>query len=323
MPLMQHHIKKNAADLRKDILRFDPRITCAYLFTITKYGYPPDVQHTLRHIDEMADMGFVSIELEGIGETNIRFLSAHTSQVTDKLAQRNCHVPVFCVVLPGLGATDADTRNKSLELFRLGCKTARAFGAEGVLDNGPLLPLVYPPGMPVMRHYSSENLQLPAGFNWDKYHNDLVQTFRTACNIAAEYDLKYHLHPCEGSLVTTTDSFINFSHAVGCDNLMFNLDTANQFFMKDNLELSILRLIKQVSYIHISDNSGIRVEHTIPGNGKINWNNFFSTLQKAGFTGKLAIDVGGAETSTIKDIEDAYHRSAVWLSQQINSYLLN
>lgn len=322
MPLIPSHINQSTYVHTGAHRLYSDRITCAYLFTITQHGYPPDAQHTLQHIDEMASLGFTSIELEGIGEKNINYLSQHRLQIADKLATHQCTVPVFCIVLPQLSSTDADKRNRSLELFEKGCELAHALGAQGVLDNGPLLPLQFPANMPVMRHYSSHDLVVPPNFNWDSYYTNLVQTFRTACNIAAGFQLQYHMHPCEGSLITGTDSFINFSDAVDCDNLMFNLDTANQFFMKDHLELSVLRLIHKISYIHISDNSGERVEHSVPGQGKINWNNFFSALQQAGFTGKLAIDVGGAETG-IEDIQQAYRQTAAWLDEKINSYLLN
>ena len=38
-----------------------------------------------------------------------------------------------------------------------------------------------------------------------------------------------------GVLCATTDGFLNFYQAVGRENLRFNLDTANQFVLKDNL----------------------------------------------------------------------------------------
>ena len=46
---------------------FDRHITCAFLYSITRYGYPPDAEHMVTYVHEMADLGFQSIELEGIG----------------------------------------------------------------------------------------------------------------------------------------------------------------------------------------------------------------------------------------------------------------
>ncbi|WP_315824213.1 sugar phosphate isomerase/epimerase [Paraflavitalea speifideaquila] len=117
-----------------------------------------------------------------------------------------------------------------------------------------------------------------------------------------------------------TDSFLHFWQAVGAGNLYFNLDTANQYFMKENLSLSVLRLADKISYIHLSDNSGTQVEHQVPGAGNIYWDGFFSTLQSIGYKGRIAIDVGGAETK-INNIDQAYTQTASWLNTQIKRYL--
>lgn len=305
------------------MMRYSERMCCAYLYIISKYGYPPPVKDTVQHIGEMAGLGFRHIELEGIGGDNIDHLYAHRAMIGEALEKYGCSVPVLCLVLPQLGSGKAAERSKSLEQFEKGCITARALGAEGVLDNGPLLPLTYPADMPVMRHYNDEvlgKLLPPHDLHWNTYWEDLTGTYREACSIAARYGLDYHLHPCEGSLTASTDGFINFSAAVGAENLYFNLDTANQYFLKENLSLSVLRLADKISYIHISDNSGLQVEHQVPGDGNIYWDGFFSTLQSVGYKGRLAIDVGGAETN-IDDIEQGYKRSASWLDQQFNQYL--
>ncbi len=301
------------------------QITCAYLYPITLYGYPPDIQDTVKHIEEMAAMGFRSIELEGIGPSNIQYLYQHQEKIGEALARYDCSLPVLCLVLPQLGAADSARRNESLEWFEMGCEVAKKLGAAGVLDNGPLLPLEYPDNAPILRHYSEDllnNLGLPAGFIWNDYQTSLVDTFRKACNIAAKYQLIYHLHPCEGSLITSADSFLNFADAVNSSNLFFNMDTANQFYFRDNLPLSVLRVAEKISYIHISDNSGSRVEHLVPGDGNIYWNSFFEALRAVNFKGNFGIDVGGAETG-IRDMEIAYLRTAKWLQENINEYSLN
>lgn len=305
--------------------QYTDKITCAYLYPITRYGYPPDIRHTAAHIAEMAAMGFRSIELEGIGEENIRYLYQHHAAIAEKLGEYHCEVPVLCVVLPQLSSADPAKQSKALELFEMGCITAKALGAAAVLDNGPLLPLEYPAGAPIRRHYTEEHLltmQLPAGFSWNDYWEQLTATYNKACSIAGRYNLTYQLHPCEGSLVTGTDSYINFSTAVNSHHLRFNLDTANQFYFKDNLPLSLVRLADKIDYIHISDNRGQRVEHLAPGNGKIHWDSFFSTLRDIRFKGKFAIDVGGAETG-ITDLKEAFLQSADWLNEQLERYSLN
>lgn len=299
-------------------------ICCAYLYIISRYGYPPPVEDTVSHIREMAGLGFSSIELEGIGKKNIEYLFKHKNTIKEALEQYGCKVPILCLVLPQLGADlDAAGEAECLELFEMGCETARFFGAEGVLDNGPLLPLQYPANMPVMRHYSGseiDSLRPLSASRWERYWEELTDRYRSVCAIAARYGLDYHLHPCEGSLTPSTDSFLFFAEAVGAPNLMFNLDTANQFLIRENLPLSVIRLAHRVKYIHISDNTGQQAGHLPPGSGNINWKIFFSVLREVGFNGRLAIDVGGAETQ-IEDLDAAYLETAKWLRQQWSSDL--
>ncbi|MBN9381404.1 MAG: sugar phosphate isomerase/epimerase [Chitinophagaceae bacterium] len=305
--------------------RYPDKIACAYLYPITRYGYPPDIRQTISHISEMAALGFSSLELEGIGEENIHYLYKHSSDIADALANAGCKVPVLCVVLPQLGAVDAAERTRSLEYFEMGCEVARSLGAQAVLDNGPLLPLGYPRQTPIRRHYGEEQLaalSLPPTFSWYKYWHALVATFQEACGIAQRYQLTYDLHPCEGSLITDTDSFTLFATAVDRPNLLFNLDTANQFYFRDNLPLSVHRLVGKTRYIHLSDNTGSRVEHLVPGDGRIQWDAFFSALRDINFQGNFALDIGGAETP-ISDLQAAYGRAARWLQEKLETYSLN
>lgn len=295
-------------------------ICCAYLYIISKYGYPPPVEHTTTHIAEMAALGFSSIELEGIGPSRIRFLYTHRQGIKEALERHGCQVPVLCLVLPQLSMdVAAETKAEMLEHFEMGCLVADYLGAEGVLDNGPLLPLQYPQELRVMRHYNGPGLNalLPVEpARWDGFWENLTDTYRKACKLAAKYGLDYHLHPCEGSLTATTDSFLQFMQAVGAPNLMFNLDTANQFLFRDNLPLSLVRLADRIGYIHISDSRGLQPEHLPPGSGQIQWDTFFSVLEQIGFQGRIAIDVGGAETP-INDLDGAYRDSAQWLAQKL------
>ncbi len=98
-----------------------------------------------------------------------------------------------------------------------------------------------------------------------------------------------------GSLVFNTDAFLYFYDAVGRDNLRFNIDVANLYYARDNVNLSLHRLEGLVDYIHIADSKGTRKEHLEPGQGSINWEDFFAILQKTNFSGYLGIDVGRSE----------------------------
>jgi sugar phosphate isomerase/epimerase len=294
-------------------------LVCCYLYIITQYGYPPPAQQTKQHLHQMKELGFTSVELEGIREDHLLEIYEQRISIRETIDALELKVPYFCAVLPGLGSADAAERKANLALFRKGCEVAELFNARGILDNAPLPPYQFPENIPVVRHYEEEVLMaagFPSGLKWKEYWKGLIQTYREACDMAAGFGLSYQMHPCAGVLSANTDAFLYFADAVNRPNLRFNLDTANQFFLKDNLMLSLLRLEAHIDYIHLSDNGGHKVEHLVPGEGVINWDAFFQALAGIGFQGQYGIDVGGAE-SKVGSIHEAYTRSAQWLEKRV------
>lgn len=299
--------------------RFDPRIVACYLYPITRYGYPPPVEDTERYIEELVRLGFRSIELEGIRAPHLRAMHRMRGDVRRTLDRLEVTVPYYCVVLPGLASADPAERATSLELFELGCETARDLGAVGVLDNGPLPPYAFPGDVPVVRHYDEDVLAragLPPSLDWQGYWRDLVASYREACDVAARFGLTYLIHPAIGVLCANTDGFLLFHASVDRPNLRFNLDTANQFVARDHLPLSMLRLADHVDYIHVSDNRGSKPEHLPLGEGAIDWDVFFRTLEQTGYSGSFGIDIGGSE-SDVADLDRAYVEAAAFLEQRL------
>ncbi len=298
--------------------RFHKDIVACYLYTITRHGYPPAAQNTLQHMDEFSRLGFSSIELEGIREQHLEGMYQQRYELKQKADELLLEVPVFCIVMPGLCSPHREERDKNLERFKKGCEVAHVLGSVAVLDNAPLPPWQFPGDIPITRHYDEDVLAaatIPEDLNWETYWEGLTETFREACDLASAQGLNYHLHPCYGALVNSTDAYLLFAEAVKRDNLKFNLDTANQYYMKDNLFLSLLRLRDHINYIHISDNRGSKVEHLALGEGAIQWERFFEMLDRIGYTGKFGIDVGGAE-SAVSDLDSTYRDAARWLTEQ-------
>ncbi|MEJ2634350.1 MAG: sugar phosphate isomerase/epimerase [Calditrichia bacterium] len=293
-------------------------IVCCYLYVISKYGYPPPAENTVPYLREMKALGFRAIELEGIRREHLLKMYELRYEIRDTLKELDLTVPYFCVVLPGLSSPDPKIRDENLVLFEKGCEIAELIGARGVLDNAPLPPYQFPEDIPIVRHYDEDVLlaaRFPGELEWRKYWVELVSTYRNACTIAEDKNLNYQMHPCMGVLSATTDAFLYFHDAVGKDNLRFNLDTANQFVMKDNLALSLLRLADYIDYIHLSDNRGVKVEHLRPGEGVIGWDTFFETLDRIGFKGHIGLDIGGEE-SGMKNIEQVYQDAARWVENR-------
>lgn len=296
---------------------YNERIVCAYLYIISKYGYPPDAENTIRYLKEMKSLGFKSIEIEGIREYHLSKMYELKDSIAENIKNLELEVSYFCTVLPGLSLLDNKTKQEQMDLYVKGCEIAKLFGAKGVLDNAPLPPYKFPADIPVVRHYDDEVMTLaylPHDLNWKEYWDNLVGTYQTLCDIAKDHGLTYQVHPALGLLSSTTDSFLYFYDAVKRDNLRFNLDTANQFILKDNLALALRRLKDHIDYIHISDNRGKRPEHLEIGKGEIRWDIFFETLELINYKGQIGLDIGGSE-SGVENLNEAYKNSADWLEK--------
>lgn len=294
---------------------YNEKIVCAYLYIISKYGYPPDAENTLEYLNEMKALGFKSVELEGIRETHLLKMYELKDSIAESIKSMELKVPYFCTVLPALNTFDEKTKQEQFDLYIKGCEIAKLFGAKGVLDNAPLPPFKFPDDIPIVRHYNEETIgaaYLPHDLNWEYYWDNLIDTYRTLCDIAKDYGLTYQVHPALGLLASTTDAFLYFHDAVGKENLRFNFDTSNQFIVRDNLALALRRLKDHIDYIHVSDNSGKRPEHLELKSGIIRWDVFFETLDLIKFNGNIGIDIGGAE-SNVSDINLAYKNSADWI----------
>ncbi len=92
----------------------------------------------------MSDLGFQSIELEGIREKHLQQVYAIKDMIKGKIDRINLKVPYFCAVLPGLTSIDKMNVKDNYRLFEKGCEIAKLFGAEGILDNAPLPPYIFP-----------------------------------------------------------------------------------------------------------------------------------------------------------------------------------
>ena len=163
--------------------RFHKDIVACYLYTISKHGYPPVASDSMQHLDEFSQLGFSSIELEGIREEHLKGMYQQRHALRSKADELQLEVPVFCIVLPGLCSPDREERDKNLERFQLGCEMAHALGSRAVLDNAPLPPWQFPGDIPITRHYDEDVLAaatIPADLNWEGYWQGLTETFREA-----------------------------------------------------------------------------------------------------------------------------------------------
>lgn len=253
-------------------------------------------------------LGFASMELLGLHEEHLATLHHRRENLRQALKAHGMRVPFLGVIFPGLASLKKEERLKNMEGFQKACELAEYLGAGGIVDYAPMPPLQLPLTTKPGRHYEQEilhNSRPPRGLDWTAYWRNLIDTYRQVCDLAAQRDLVYHIHPYPGLLVSNTDAFLLFQEEVGRGNLRYVLDIAHHFLQRENLVLALFRLKDYLEYIHISDNSGERIEHLEPGQGKIRLDLFFEALVEFRYKGYIGIDIG-SEAGEVVNLEGAY-----------------
>ena len=271
------------------------KLNMCWLYAISKYGYPPSIEDTLRVIDEIADLGFTYMELEGVGEDNMREVYRHRREIKKRVEERGMRIMNFCPILPELVSMDRDERKRGFELYKLGLELANYFGADLVQIDSFTPPLRFKGESPYRESidYGLElKVEIDPDFRWEDQWKVLVDSFSNAAEMAKEADLKLCVEPRVGEMISNTDSALRLIDHVGNENLGVVLDTGHLNAQKEILPLSVEKLGKKIFYLHVSDNDGKVNEHLGLGKGNIDWEGVFTALKKHGFDGYVGIDVG-------------------------------
>ena len=108
------------------------KISCCWLYAISKYGYPPSIEDSMRAISEMASLGFEFVELEGVGEENMLAVWENRARFRDLCERLGVKIINFCPILPDAFSLDDARRERAMELFDMGVDLAVYFGADTV-----------------------------------------------------------------------------------------------------------------------------------------------------------------------------------------------
>ncbi len=292
------------------------QISCCWLYAISKYGYPPNIEDTYRAIGEMADLGFRYIELEGVREHNLLEVAAHKEDLKTACEERGLRVVNFCPVLPDLVSLDKNRRRRALELFEVGLEMATFFDCETIQIDSYTPPLEFVSDRPYKEMISfgqQYRVRVAPDFDWERLWATMVDSI-SACNARAkETGLRFCLEPRVGEIVSNTDALLRLMDAVGDDNFGAVLDTGHLHAQKEILPLSVEKLGQRVFYLHVSDNDGLINEHRALGEGTVDWEGVFTALKKHGFDDYVALDIGH-----VPDLDRAMIRSRQFLQDLLS-----
>ena len=287
------------------------KISCCWLFAISKYGYPPSLPDTHRALEEMEALGFKNVELEGVGEENLRAVYDARQELKKRCEDLGLTVVNFCPVLPDLVHPDKAKRIHALDLFKLGVETAGSLGCEMVQTVSATPPLTFvgeAPYKEALAYGQRYQVKVDPAFRWDDLWGWLTDSMGACADEADRAGLTLCVEPRVGEIISNTDALLRLMEAVDSDNFGAVLDTGHLHAQKEILPLSVEKLGSRIRYVHASDNDGQTNQHLPPGKGTIDWEGVFLALKKHDFAGYVAVDVGNVPT-----VDAAYTESKSFL----------
>ncbi len=287
------------------------KISCCWLFAISKYGYPPSLPDTHRALEEMEALGFKHVELEGVGEENLRAVYEARKELKKRCEDLGLTVVNFCPVLPDLVHPEKARRVHALDLFKLGVETAGSLGCEMVQTISATPPLTFvgeAPYKDALAYGQRYQVKIDPAFRWDDVWGWLTDSMGACADEADRAGLTLCVEPRVGEIISNTDALLRLMEAVDSDNFGAVLDTGHLHAQKEILPLSVEKLGNRVRYVHASDNDGQTNQHLTPGTGTVDWEGVFLALKKHGFAGYVAVDVGN-----IPKLDAAYTASKTFL----------
>jgi sugar phosphate isomerase/epimerase len=294
------------------------KISCCWLYAITKYGYPPSIENTFKVLGEMKNLGFEYVELEGVRRDNLMAVYEARHELKRFTDGEGVKVVNFCPVLPDSVSIDKKTRKQSWDLFKRAIEIANHFGCYTIQGDSFTPPLKFKGDSPYKESISYGKhftVEVDPKFRWERQWDSMVETFSFMAREARKAKLKFCVEPRVGEMLSNTDAILRMMDHVGDDNFGAVLDTAHLNAQKEILALSVEKLGKRIFFVHAADNDGRVNDHVATGRGTVDWDGIFQGLKKHKFSGYLAIDVG-----MVPDIDVQYRESFVFLKKQAAKY---
>lgn len=290
------------------------KISCCWMYAIGKYGFPPAIDQMFLAIQEMADLGFQHIEMEGEGYKNLQALVDNRDRLKAAIDKAGVRVSNFAVILPEMISADPGEAARAMKAFELGVQTAAFFGTPRMWIDSYFPPVEVLSGALMTEEIvfgQQYRVRIPDGFSWESFWERFVGVMRKASALAKRQGIELLIEPRVGEVTPSADGLLRLLEAVDDPNLGVILDTAHQHAQKELLPLSIMKLGKRIRYVHVADNDGRDNRHLPPGAGNIDWDEVFRSLKQIGYDGFFATDI-----EKVPDLEKAFGATKEFLEAQ-------
>ncbi len=298
-------------------------VNLAWLYAITKYGYPPSLKDTFEAFNDAKRLGFKYVELEAYQENNLNEIERNREKLLEHCESLELKIVNFAGIFPEIISFNSLIREKGLRMMERAAKLANYFNASLLQTDTFTPPLRFRGAKPYSNAivFGEEYyIEIDREFSWRNFWKSLVEIMKKISKIAEEYGLKFVIEPRVGETISNSDAMLRLIDEVNADNFGAVLDTGHLHAAKELIPLSIEKLSEKIWYVHISDNDGRDNLHLAPGEGTIDWEGVFKGLKKFNFRGPIAIDVGGKEI--LKELDEKVIEARKFIEKMINKYEL-
>ena len=277
------------------------KLSITYLYTIFQYGYPPSVNADYKALADIERMGFHFLEMEGLGREHTEGVWQNREKLKQHLERHHVRVHNFCGVDAELVSIDDAKRKAAYQRFERTAELGVYLGAETLHLASYAPPVQYLGKAPYQLDEDYEfgdrfRVRIPDGFSWQRVWNVLIESCRHCATIAARHGKTIIMEPRVGEIICSVDSMIRLIKDVGMANFKANFDTGHFSAQRENIPLALAKLEGMYANIHVSDNNPADTNHLPPGEGTIDWDEFFRVLKLQGYDGYLGLDLGNRPT---------------------------
>ncbi len=289
------------------------KVSCCWMYAIGKYGFPPTLGNMLHAIEEMKELGFDFIELEGVAYENLEHVLTNRETIANHCRQVGVQVVNIAPVVPDLVSLDADAQRRAFGYFERTLDTCLLFECPNIWIDSFRPPLEWIKGTDLTEDLvfgESIQARLPSGFSWPAFWGHFVEAIRRAADMARERGITLLIEPRVGETTSNADSLLALLNSVRSNNIKIIFDTAHQYAQKEVLPLSVAKLAPHIGYVHIADNDGTTNRHFPPGDGTIDWESLFMAFKQCGYKGFFGVDL-----ERIPDLEGGFKRTKRFLEE--------
>lgn len=286
------------------------KTSCAWLYAISKYQYVNKIEDIFSAIEDMAGLGFKAIEIETIRTENLTTQLEHKQELKEHVDSLGLKVINLC------GVNEALLRpgwQDHLDFFKKSAELAVYLDCPMIQLDSFVPPLQFKSELPYkdsIKFGVDLKVEVDPNFKWEDHWNLVVDSVKACNEIAMDHGLKLCMEPRVGETIANSDAMLRLMDWVDSENFGAVLDTGHLHGGKEIIPLSVEKLNRKIFYVHASDNDGRDNLHLGVGKGTIDWEGTLRALDKHGFDGYIAIDIGN-----IPDIDEENIRSVKILEE--------